>query len=218
MFKKLKRPAATAQHHPNAQGLRGEGIKIEARGGRSPGGRGSKTPPLPQTADHQSLFTAFSPQPPLCLRDFRHRSPQHGREETKRTARRSTGDTPGNGKRHHQLRSGHLRGQSPERSRSTSEARKSRARAHTTREGHAPRRVNHPPPARGRGPSRTVNRARAGAPDASTGTPRTTARSARGSAIRPDSRTPDFHTPPSKDGEERRGARWQNEKSGRHSQ
>lgn len=35
--------------------------------------------------------------------------------------------------------------------------------------------------------------------------------------LRPDNRTPAFHTPHRAVGEERRGARWQNEKSGRHS-
>uniref|UniRef100_UPI0014864D2D collagen alpha-2(I) chain-like n=1 Tax=Arvicanthis niloticus TaxID=61156 RepID=UPI0014864D2D len=111
--------------------------------------------------------------------------------------------TPGNGKRHHQLRSGHLGNQSRERSRSTRGSRKA-GRTHTRREracgangpatlpGTAEPLTRHEDPANHDEKCARVG-VRAGQPHPCL--PHTTGT----------------------DGEERRGARWQNEKRGRHS-
>lgn len=162
--------------------------------GRSPNGRSLLTAQLLNSSTPLFSFLLF------CHRAFSpcRKPATRTRESVKAQAPWSTGGTPGSGKRHRQLRSGHLGGQSPERSRSTARLTQSRARAHTIREGYAPQRVYHLPPARGKRAAKAVNGMGASAPDTSTGTPRTTARSVRGSVLVPDSRTPDFHTPPCK--------------------
>ena len=135
------------------------------------------------------------------------------------TARRSTGGTPGNGKRHHQLRSRHL-GDKPGTLQEHLEAcKKQSACTHQTGRvcnatGHIHRlwehgqarhdqsetregttgRLTHP-----QGPREPLRKVRAGQ------------RSGRRAAPLPST----HHR--QTDGVERRGARWQNEKSGRHS-
>nr|XP_034349506.1 serine/arginine repetitive matrix protein 1-like [Arvicanthis niloticus] len=71
--------------------------------------------------------------------------------------------------------------------------------------GHAAQTDQPPSPVRGKGEGQDgtqhrVNRRDSRAPDAPTKTPRTTTRSARGSAFGPDSRTPAYHTPPAQMG------------------
>lgn len=139
----LKRPAAIAQHHPKRAGPASEGTKNIGTGWA-----------LTQRKEPFNR-TLLLPRPPFLLSCHRAFSPcrkpaTSTRESLKAQAPWSTGGTPGNGKRHRQLRSGHLGGQSPERSRSTTRLTKIRARAHAVREGYAPRRVYHPPPARGK--------------------------------------------------------------------
>lgn len=140
-----------------------------------------------------------------------------GNEE--HAARRSTGGTSGNGRAAANSEAGTSIVKSPDRSRSTARSRKSRARAYTRRERACTATDQPPLPGSGKGAREGHGRRKDNqGPDASTRTPRTTARSARGSALGPDSRTPHLPHTTGIGGEERRGARWQNERSGRHSQ
>lgn len=159
--------------------------------------------PLPKTTDCQSLRTAFPPRPPFLT----------GQRDGAQAARRGTGNATTNseaGTLGVKARNapGAPRG-SQKQGACTQPGGKGMHRGGSTT---LPRRGEEGP-AEHSGPREGQRRLTRPAR-----TPRTTARSARGSAIRPDSRTPDLHTPPGKDGEERRGARWQNEKRGRHSQ
>ncbi|XP_060232871.1 collagen alpha-1(III) chain-like [Meriones unguiculatus] len=174
----------------------------------------------PQGASHRPL--GHYTRPPLLLLLYRvsrtsgaGTDPQEGRQTTgtsharRKQAKPSTGGARGNGKRHRRSEAGTSKSwDAPGAPRGSQRTR----RAHTDRERHATPQMSHPPPARGRGLKGPHGQ------NEPTRSPTHCSNECAGTGLRPGNRTLAFHTPPRAGGEERRRARWQNERSGRHSQ
>lgn len=204
---KFLRPAAIAQHHPTRRPT-GKGKTKMRRVGAHPTRKGGLSQNRQCTA---FLKRPSSPRPPF------HGLP--GRKREIKHADRTEG-TPGSGKHHRQLRSGHLGDQSPDRCRSTSRLSKAE-RLHTPDGKGMHRDTPAAFPGSGKRAKRDttdMNHVRATEPRRRPRGPRepqqVRAGQRSGQTAAPLPSTHHRHT----DGVERRGARWQNEKSGRHSQ